>query len=151
MYVATERETDDAIRKRFERHRRDSDAIWRTTTMPADILDLVAPGALEGCGAAVFDGISVWIAAQLRVGTPSASQEGEADRAVLESIEALSEKMYRSTVPIVATSMEMGFGVLPSDPAERRHLNVITSANQIMARRASAMVLMASGLPIKVR
>src|SRR5581483_1111311 len=61
LYVSTGQETDEAVRKRIERHRRDVEAIWRTQIMPPKLLDLMAPAALAGCGAAVLDGLAGWI------------------------------------------------------------------------------------------
>jgi adenosylcobinamide kinase / adenosylcobinamide-phosphate guanylyltransferase len=145
LYVSTGRETDEAVRKRIERHRRDIEAIWKVAVMPPRLADLVQPAALAGLGAAVFDGLAGWIEAHLGHSKP------EADPALLDEIAEFAEKMYRSTVPIVITSTEMSLGMQPRDAAEQRLLKIVSSANQILGQQASGMVLMVSGVPFKVR
>lgn len=146
LYVSTGQETDEAIRKRIERYRRDVEAIWRTAVMPERVEDLVEPRSLDGFGAAVFDGIAGWVDEQLR------AAPGEAvERAVLDAMGHLAERMYRSTLPIVVVSTEMGLAPVPRDPAEQRLVKVVSSANQILAQNAGAVVLMVSGVPLKVR
>ena len=43
LYVTAGEETDEAVRKRIERQRRDKEAIWQTAVMPADLRTLLAP------------------------------------------------------------------------------------------------------------
>jgi adenosylcobinamide kinase/adenosylcobinamide-phosphate guanylyltransferase len=143
LYVSSGHEPDEAVRKRIERHRRDVEAIWRTEVMPARLLDLLVPGALKGCGAAVLDGLSEWLEERLKSGSP----EG----ALLEDVGAFADRIYRSPVPLVLTSTELGMGMIPRDDNERRILRVVAMANQLLAAQAGAVVLMVSGVPIRVR
>jgi adenosylcobinamide kinase/adenosylcobinamide-phosphate guanylyltransferase len=145
LYVSTGRETDEAVRKRIERHRRDIEAIWRVSVMPPKLADLVKPEALAGLGAAVFDGLAVWIEERL------AHSQPPSDPALLDEIAEFADRMYRSAVPIVLTSTEMSLGVQPRDAVEQRLLKIVSSANQILGQQASGMVLMVSGVPLKVR
>jgi adenosylcobinamide kinase / adenosylcobinamide-phosphate guanylyltransferase len=145
LYVSTEKETDEAVRKRIERHRRDTEAIWRTAMMPAKLTDLLAPPALDGVGAAVFDGIAAWIEARL-AGTPPSN-----DAALFDEIAAFGEKLYRHPVPILVTSTEMGLGMVPRTPEEQRLLKIVARANQLLAEQAGSVVLMVSGVPLKIR
>jgi adenosylcobinamide kinase/adenosylcobinamide-phosphate guanylyltransferase len=145
LYVGTGRETDEAVRKRIERHRRDVEAIWRTAVMPPKLLDLMQLTALQGCGAAVFDGFAGWIEEHLEGTKP------EADAAFLDDVALFADRVYRSAVPIVITSTEMSLGFQPRDAAEKRLLKIVSSANQILGQQATQLVLMVSGVPLKVR
>jgi len=145
LYVSTGRETDEAVRKRIERHRRDIEAIWRVAVMPPKLSDLAKPEALAGLGAAVLDGLAGWIEEHL------AQSQPDADPALLDEIAVFADRIYRSTVPMVITSTEMSLGVLPKDPAEQRLVKIVSSANQILGQQAGGMVLMVSGVPFKVR
>lgn len=142
LYVATAQESDEAVRKRIERQRRDADAIWRTTVMPERLLDLLQPEALDGVGAGVIDGVSAWCETQL-------SRPGSETDA-LEQVTQLADRMYRARVPLVVVSTEMGLGMMPRTPEDQRLLKLVSSANQILARQASHVVLMVSGVPCKV-
>jgi adenosylcobinamide kinase/adenosylcobinamide-phosphate guanylyltransferase len=145
LYVSTGRETDEAVRKRIERHRRDIEAIWRTMVMPARLADLVQPAELQGCGAAVYDGLATWIEEHLARSKP------ESDPSLLDEINDFADRLYRSPVPIVLTSTEMSLGMMPRDPTEQRLLKIVGSANQILGQLATGVVLMVSGVPLKVR
>jgi len=144
LYVSTGRETDEAVRKRIERQRRDIEAIWRTAVMPRKLTELLDSPAMDGCGAAVFDGVATWLEEHL------SRWPAAADPALLDDITAFADRLYRSTVPIVVTSTEMGLGVMPEGERERRILKIVSSANQILAQQASGVVLMVSGVPFKV-
>jgi adenosyl cobinamide kinase/adenosyl cobinamide phosphate guanylyltransferase len=143
--VSTGQETDEAVRKRIERHRRDLEAIWRVAVMPAKLGDLVKPEALAGLGAAVFDGMAGWIEKHLEQSKP------ESDPALLDEITEFAQRLYRSAVPVVITSTEMSLGGQPRDAGEQRVLKIVSSANQILGQQASGMVMMVSGVPLKVR
>jgi adenosylcobinamide kinase/adenosylcobinamide-phosphate guanylyltransferase len=145
LYVSTGQETDEAVRKRIERHRRDVEAIWRTAVMPATLTELVAPAALDGCGAAVIDGLAGWIQARL-AGTPASS-----DGRLFDEIVAFGERLYRQPVPIVVVSTEMGLGMVPRDEEQHRLLKIVARANQLLAEQAGSVVLMVSGVPLKIR
>ena len=145
LYVSTGRETDEAVRKRIERHRRDIEAIWRVAVMPPKLVDLVKPEALAGLGAAVFDGLAGWIEEHLTQNPPAS------DPALLDEVTEFADRMYRSVVPLVITSTEMSLGMQPRDQAEQRLLKIVSSANQILGQQATGMVLMVSGVPFKVR
>lgn len=147
LYVTPGAETDDAIRKRIERHRRDGEAIWRTGVMPADLTMLLDPEALEGIGAVVLDGCTAWLEQRLQ-----REPDAKTDPALLEEIAELSNRLSRSTTPLVVVTTEMGLGVPPrAAPQEERLLKVGASANQILASNAASVVLMVSGVPLKVR
>jgi adenosylcobinamide kinase/adenosylcobinamide-phosphate guanylyltransferase len=145
LYVATGHETDEAVRKRIERHRRDLEAIWRTAVMPAKLDDFLRSDALVGSGAAVFDGLAGWIEERL------AGTKPQQDPALLDEVAELADKLYRAPVPIVITSTEMSLGMMPRDASELRLLKIVGSANQILGQQATGVVLMVSGVPLKVR
>jgi adenosylcobinamide kinase / adenosylcobinamide-phosphate guanylyltransferase len=145
LYVSTAQETDEAVRKRVERHRRDTEAIWRTAVMPAKLSELVTSPALDGCGAAVFDGVASWIETHLP-GKP-----GSDEAKLFDDLGTFCERLYRHPVPIVVTSAEMGLGMLPRTPDEQRLLRIVARANQLLAEQAGSVVLMVSGVPLKIR
>jgi adenosylcobinamide kinase/adenosylcobinamide-phosphate guanylyltransferase len=142
LYVATGQETDEAIRKRIEHHRRDAEAIWRTAVLPARLVDLLAPAALDGVGAAVFDGLATWIEAQL------VAEPGElVERRIIDEVGKFADRLYRTPTPLVVVSTEMGLGCRARDDAEQRLIKVVQSANQLLASNAGSVVLMVSGVP----
>jgi adenosyl cobinamide kinase/adenosyl cobinamide phosphate guanylyltransferase len=143
FYVSSGQEPDEAVRKRIEHHRRDVEAIWRTAVLPARLADLLGPEALKDCGAAVLDGLAEWMGDRLKAGVTEA--------ALLQDVAGFTDRIYRATVPLVLTSTELGMGMIPRDDNENRLMRVVTMANQLLAQQAGAVVLMVSGVPIRVR
>lgn len=145
LYVSTAGETDEAVHKRIQRHRRDQEAIWRTMVMPARLEDLLTAPALEGVGSAVIDGVPWWIENRLE------TTRADNDPTLLGDVAALADRLYRAHVPMVVVSIEVSMATLPTDEGELRFLRAVTSANQLLAEQAAAMVLMVSGVPLRVR
>jgi adenosylcobinamide kinase / adenosylcobinamide-phosphate guanylyltransferase len=149
LYVTSGEETEESVRKRIARQRRDKEAIWRTATTPVDLRALLQPAALEGLGALVLDGFTGWLTTRIAAAAPAD------DGALLAEIEDLADRLYRTSTPVIVVSQEMGWGAIPprdgDGKEERRYIRVAAGANQILAGMASSVVLMVSGVPLKVR
>jgi len=74
-----------------------------------------------------------------------------ADYDLVAEVEALSDRLYRSTTPIVLVTTEIGLGFLPASVPDRRLINIAGIANQILAERAQTVVMMVSGVPLRLR
>ena len=66
-------------------------------------------------------------------------------------MEELADKLYRSTTPFVVVTTEIGLGFLPSSVPDRRLINIAGIANQILAERAQSVVMMVSGVALRLR
>jgi adenosyl cobinamide kinase/adenosyl cobinamide phosphate guanylyltransferase len=73
------------------------------------------------------------------------------DQALLAEVESLADRFYRSPVPLVIISQEQNMGDPPVDPGTERYVRTIAGANQLLAQMAGSVVLMVSGVPLKVR
>jgi adenosylcobinamide kinase/adenosylcobinamide-phosphate guanylyltransferase len=108
LYVtAGEEETAEAVRQRIERHRRDKEAIWQTAMAPSDLGSMLRLERIDRYGAVVLDGFIGWLAARI------ASIEPTGDAALITELEGLAELFYRSRVPILLVSQEIGLGLPP--------------------------------------
>jgi adenosylcobinamide kinase/adenosylcobinamide-phosphate guanylyltransferase len=145
LYVAPEVEGDGVLKERLMRQRRDQEAIWRVKDAPPKLQDVFAPEIIESHGALVIDRFSVWIAG--RLATLSLGQ----DQDLLAEVRMLADRMYRSPIPVVLVTTEVGLGFLPAAVADRRLIDVVGLANQILAERAASVVFMVSGVPQRLR
>jgi len=73
------------------------------------------------------------------------------DRALLDEVAALAEGIYHCPIPVVVVTTEVGLGFLPSHIPDRRLVNVVGIANQILAERAHSVVFMVSGVAQRLR
>lgn len=144
-YASRGVEADDSLKKRLQQHRRDQEAIWHTRSVPDDILELTQAEALTPFGALVIDGFAKWV--EHRV----ARQPEDDDLGLIREVEALADRLYRTTTPVVLVSREVGFSQPPESPEARRAYRVTSGANQILANSASHIALMVSGVPMRVR
>ena len=145
LYVTGGEEEDEAIRKRLERQRKDKEAIWRTGVMTSDPATLLEPKALEGLGALVLDGFPGWLTARVE------DDPRLTDAQLLGEVERLAERLYRAPVPLILVSQEVGMAPLPADPGQLRQVRLLASANQVLTNLAGGVVMMVSGVPLKVR
>ena len=145
LYVAPDVEGDEDLKGRLAKHRRDQDAIWRLKDAPTRLEEALGAQVVEGHGALVLDRFSVWLSGRLSTTPPSADHE------LLVEIEALADRLYRSSVPGVVVTTEVGLGFLPVNVPDRRLIDVIGIANQILAERAGSVVFMVSGIAQRLR
>ena len=104
-YVTSVGETDEAVRRRIEHQRKDKEAIWQTAVMPVDLGAVLDPAAIGKVGAMVLDSFSAWLAGRIAA-TPAAR-----DAKLLDEVEGLADRFYRSPVPLVIVSQEQSMGV----------------------------------------
>ena len=145
LYVAPHIEGDDELKARLARHRRDQEAAWRLMEAPAKLAATLEPETLAGHGALVIDRFTIWLSNRLT------ASEATADYDLVAEVEALADRLYRSTTPTVLVTTEIGLGFLPASVPDRRLINIAGIANQILAERAQSVVMMVSGVPLRLR
>jgi adenosylcobinamide kinase/adenosylcobinamide-phosphate guanylyltransferase len=146
LYVAAHIDGDDELKARLARHRRDQEATWKLIEAPPKLGDALEPAALGGHGAAVIDRFTVWLSNRL---ADAADKRSDTD--LLAEVEVLADRLYRSTTPIVLVTTEIGLGFLPASVPDRRLINVAGLANQILSERAQSVVMMVSGVALRLR
>ena len=145
LYVASAIEGDDELKARLAKHRRDQEATWKLIEAPERLETVLEPSTLDGYGSLVIDRFTVWMSNRL------ARTEKSADRALLDEIARLADRLYRSTTPAVVVTTEVGLGFLPANVPDRRLVDVVGMANQILSDRATAAAFLVSGIPVRLR
>lgn len=145
LYVAPQIEGDDDLKADLAKFRRDQDATWRFLEAPEHLAAVLEPAALDGCGSLIIDRFTVWVASRL------ARSDATADRDLLVEVELLADRLYRSATPAVIVTTEVGLGFLPASGTDRRLVEVVGLANQILSDRATAAALLVSGIPLRLR
>jgi adenosylcobinamide kinase/adenosylcobinamide-phosphate guanylyltransferase len=112
---------------------------------PSKLAATLQPETLAGHGAAVIDRFTIWLSNRLT------ASEATADYDLVAEVESLSDKLYRSATPFVVVTTEIGLGFLPASVPDRRLINIAGIANQILAERAQSVVMMVSGVPLRLR
>jgi adenosylcobinamide kinase/adenosylcobinamide-phosphate guanylyltransferase len=179
-YIATAEPLDEEMRRRIERHRRDRPAGWvtveaardagraiRHAATPVVLLDcmtVLASNALLAAGTAPLgapdDGAGEARDGEARAGEARAgrdaaaaawSAEEVAIAAVLREADAVcAAALAREGTTLVVTN-EVGLGVHPPTRLGRWYRDALGHANQRLAAAAGEVVLLVSGVPIRIR
>jgi adenosylcobinamide kinase / adenosylcobinamide-phosphate guanylyltransferase len=145
LYVAPQLEGDDELKARFAKHRRDQEATWKFLEAPEHLEEALSPAKLDGHGSLIIDRFTVWVSNRLSRAPASG------DRDLLAEIERIADRLYRSSTPGVIVTTEVGLGFLPANVPDRRLIDVVGMANQILSERASAAALLVSGIALRLR
>lgn len=145
-YVATAEALDEEMSRRIARHRAERPAAWRTLEAPrgagAALRAATTPTVLVDC---------LTVLASNALLAAEADGEEEAEAAVRGEAEALLEAaLSRDGATLVVTN-EVGMGVHPPTSLGRWYRDALGRANLLLAARAEEVVLLVSGIPVRVK
>ena len=126
VYLATSRVWDEEHRLRIERHRADRGPQWETVEEPKNLSRRDFRGRTV-----VLDCVTLWCTNFFY------DFDSDVDRA--------------QDADFIFVTNEIGLGGVSTDPLQRRFTDLQGWVNQYIAQRAGSVVLMVSGIPIKVK
>jgi adenosylcobinamide kinase/adenosylcobinamide-phosphate guanylyltransferase len=137
-YLATGEGLDDEMRERIRRHQSRRGAEWRTEEAPRDPARIFSTNVR----AILLDCLTLWLSNRLLDGLSDDEIFGEADQLVTAA----------QKVPVVVmVTNEVGAGLVPENPLGRRFRDLAGWVNQRVAAAADEVVLVACGLPLKLK
>ena len=136
LFLATCVPRDDEMRAKVRSHRAERPAAWRTEERTRDVARVLSPGY----DAAVVDCLTL-LASQLLV-------EGASETDILAEVESLCDAPQ---YPLFVVTNEVGWGIVPENPLARRFREVAGRVNRLAALRADEVVLMVSGLSVRIK
>ena len=74
-----------------------------------------------------------------------------AERDVDQESRQLADVLAKPRGPWFVVSNEVGLGIVPDNPLGRRFRDAAGRLNQMVAERASSVIFMVAGLPMKVK
>jgi adenosylcobinamide kinase / adenosylcobinamide-phosphate guanylyltransferase len=143
VFVATAKISDDEMRSKIERHRKDRPQDWLTVEEPLELVRVLAQHQLD-CDVLLVDCLTIFAASLLE-------EEGEDRDAIERRVTALCDALSTAKCPVVLVSNEVGSGVVPAYPLGRRYRDLLGEINQSVARVADDVVLMVAGLPLALK
>lgn len=139
VYLATSRVWDDEYRKRIERHQRERGAQW--TNIEEE--KLLGNHCVEG-RVAVIDCVTLW----------STNFFFDHNSDVEKSLQEIKEEFERFTAQdatFIFVTNELGLGGISENIIQRHFTDLQGWVNQYIAGKADEVVLMVSGIPLKVK
>lgn len=129
---------------RVARHQAERGPRWMTLVALTDPLSALEKAAAAGCGVAVFDSVTTWVAHLVA--------RGDEDGAVLSAVRALAEALEASpALPVALVTDEVGWGIVPETPLGRRFRDLLGEANRMLAAACAGVAISVCGLPLVLK
>jgi adenosylcobinamide kinase/adenosylcobinamide-phosphate guanylyltransferase len=149
LYVATSEARDADMVARISKHRRQRPASWRTLEAAAGVGAAILRSA-EGVDVVLVDCLTM-LASNVIAPLPRPINSEQAESALQVELEALLLAFDDSKAEWIIVSNEVGSGIVPAFPLGRVYRDALGRANQRLAVRAHAVILMIAGLPLTLK
>jgi adenosylcobinamide kinase / adenosylcobinamide-phosphate guanylyltransferase len=140
MYVATARKWDNDFQKRIDRHQKDRDEHWVNIEKEKYLSEIDFSGKV-----AVIDCVTLWLTNFFVDTKNNVALSLEQAKAEIDAI-AKSENAN-----IIIVTNEIGMGVHAETEIGRKFIELQGWTNQYIAKKADTVVLMVSGIPVKIK
>ena len=141
-FVATGQGLDDEMVVRIARHQASRSGDWKTVEEP---LEAEAWFAKQGprYRTILFDCVTLWLSNLVGTGLKASI--------ILARMGTLLQRMRTAAARVVIVSNELGFGLVPADPATRAFRDLAGRVNQQIAAEADEVHLVVSGLSLRLK
>lgn len=139
VYLATSAVWDEEHRQRIERHKRDRGPEWTNIEELTDIQNVVVSGRVV-----VIDCVTLWATNFFM------ANNGDVEDTLAQLKERFIQFTAQEAIFIFVTN-EIGLGGISSNDLQRRFTDLIGWMNQFIARAADEVVLLVSGIAVKIK
>lgn len=145
IYIATAHVWDDEFRGRVERHQERRGSQWTTIEEERRLGD----HDITGC-VAVIDCVTMWCTNFFYVqGLPDSEQPSVDD--ALEALKSEFDRFTRQDATFIFVTNEIGSGGVSDNAVQRRFTDLQGWMNQYVASHADEVILMVSGVAVRVK
>ena len=140
MYVATARKWDDDFQTRIDRHQQERDERWTNIEKEKHLSEIDFSGKV-----ALIDCVTLWLTnffVDTKYDVPLSLEEAKK--------EFLAMAKQENAILIIVTN-EIGMGVHAETHIGRKFTELQGWMNQFLASKADEVVLMVSGIPVKIK
>ncbi|BDX39672.1 adenosylcobinamide kinase/adenosylcobinamide phosphate guanyltransferase [Tenuifilaceae bacterium CYCD] len=139
VYLATARKWDAEFEARIERHKADRGEKWRTIELERfnGIIDFAGETVVMDCVTLWLNNIFFDNQFNVEISLKQAKEEWE--------------RLTKSSFRLIVVSNELGMGVIPENKEARQFADLQGWVNQFIASQADEVILMVSGIPLKVK
>jgi adenosylcobinamide kinase/adenosylcobinamide-phosphate guanylyltransferase len=142
-FVATATARDNEMTAKIEKHRMERGTRWKTFEEPRDIAGLIAKiaGVFD---VVLVDCLTLWVSNMLTMYNLTHDEMAEAFAGLVAGVR-------KAPARIVLVTNEVGLGVIPADSMSRSYQNLLGNLNRDIARVATSVYFMVSGVPLKMK
>lgn len=146
LFLATAEALDEEMRHRIEAHRKSRPASWDTLEASNNVAS-----ALQDLDARYDTVLIDCITLLVTNCMGEAADTLQAEEQVFKEIEPLITWMQKKDSTYILVTNEVGCGIVPENRLARIFGDVLGKVNQQLAKSADEVVLMAAGLPLKIK
>jgi adenosylcobinamide kinase/adenosylcobinamide-phosphate guanylyltransferase len=140
VYLATSRIWDEEHRRRIEHHQAGRGPEWTTVEEEKD------PARYDWSGRVVLlDCVTLWATNYFF------DLQGDPDRSLAALINAFDRLVAQEEARFILVTNEIGMGEMSQNKLQREFAGLQGRLNQYIAARAGEVVLMVSGIPLKIK
>ncbi len=143
VFLATAQPSDDEMRLKIEKHRRERPPNWKTVEVPIDLDIAIGAHGRDDC-LLLIDCLTTFTANLI-------SAQGGDEEAIFAHINRLCVALQSTTAQVVIVSNEVGSGIVPAYPAGRQFRDLLGEINQRVALIARNVILMIAGCPWAIK
>jgi adenosylcobinamide kinase/adenosylcobinamide-phosphate guanylyltransferase len=143
LFVATGVATDDEMAARIARHQSERPTDWATLETRYDV-GAELESSWQGQTCVLIEDLATLVSNLLL-------ERSADERAVLAEVEGLLDFRASRGVDLIVVTQEVGWGVVPPSPLGRAFRDLIGTANQRLAQQADQVVLLVTGLPLRLK
>ncbi|ADD66952.1 cobalbumin biosynthesis protein [Denitrovibrio acetiphilus DSM 12809] len=137
LYVATAESTDEEMQVKIDAHKAERDETYQTAEEPLEIHKAVNSADAD---VVIIDCLTFWVNNLMHYG-----------KDYDEYFEKLMGSLKRSAKPVIIVTNEVGFGIIPWDKETRLYAKLLSKINKQLARSADNVIMMVSGLELRVK
>lgn len=141
VFVATATASDDEMKARIDRHRRERNDEFATLEVPLDLPEALA--SLDGYDVVVVDCLTLWLSNILL--------RGDSVDALLVQVDALVRVLCERRLHAVVVTNEVGMSLHPTTPLGRAFVEASGWAHQRVSRAADEIYLAVLGVVVPLR
>lgn len=153
LYVATAEARDEEMERRIADHRRRRPEGWRTLEARLGVGDRLRE-EFRGEGTVLLDCLSLLVSNVLLDAVEVHGEEADSEpvaREVEAELDSLLGWWEEVSADLVVVSNEVGWGVVPPHRLGRAYRDLLGTANQRVAARATDAFLLVAGMPVTLK
>jgi adenosylcobinamide kinase/adenosylcobinamide-phosphate guanylyltransferase len=143
VYLATAEPSDNEMRSKIERHRRERPSNWKTIEVPLELDSAVKQHGGKR-SFLLIDCLTTFTANLLM------AEKGDTN-AILRRIDRLRSVLLSTEASVAVVSNEVGNGIVPAYPSGCQFRDLLGEINQIMAQISRNVIFMIAGCPLVLK
>jgi adenosylcobinamide kinase/adenosylcobinamide-phosphate guanylyltransferase len=142
FFIATAQAMDDEMKARILNHQKERGESFQTIEEPLEIADAIH-SVNDSAGVIILDCLTVWL------GNLMYHLQDEKERS--QRIDDFLKTLKSPPCDILIVTNEVGMGIVPENELSRRFRDDAGYLNQQVAKLADEVILMVSGIPVKIK